>query len=108
MAPFKILLVDDNPVDHALAIHELKKEFGDLLPADRIALLFLDTVMPRKNGRETYDEIWRANPWIKVLFTSGYRQEISDVLKAEGQRFIAKPIVPTKLLQAVREVLDAS
>jgi two-component system, cell cycle sensor histidine kinase and response regulator CckA len=74
--------------------------------ADRIALLFLDTVMPKKNGREIYDEIRRGNPGVKVLFTSGYSQEISNVLKAEGQRFIAKPIVPTKLLQAVREALD--
>jgi len=74
---------------------------------DQINLLFLDSIMPRKNGREVYEEIMKIDPNLKVLFTSGYAADIfSDLQKSEFD-FIAKPILPTMLLNKVRRVLDA-
>jgi len=71
-------------------------------------LIIVDSVMPKKNGREVYEEIRRISPQIKALFTSGYTKDI--VLdKGIGDKefdFIAKPLSPLTLLQKVREVLD--
>jgi two-component system cell cycle sensor histidine kinase/response regulator CckA len=75
----------------------------------RIDLIILDTVMPKKNGREVYDEIRKIKLDSKVIFTSGHtRDVILDKGMAEGGKFqfIPKPISPYALLQKVRQVLD--
>ncbi|HEY5513734.1 MAG TPA: PAS domain S-box protein [Geomonas sp.] len=77
------------------------KEHGD-----RIGLLFLDSIMPKKTGKEVYEEVARIRPGVKVLFTSGYTAETFCGIEAKDLRFIAKPVLPTQLLKMVREVLD--
>ncbi len=75
---------------------------------DRIQLLILDVIMPKKNGRETFEETKRIKPGIKALFTSGYPAEIiqkKGILEA-GINFIIKPHPPQDLLRKIREVLD--
>jgi PAS domain S-box-containing protein len=75
----------------------------------KICMVILDVVMPKKNGREAYAEIVKDCPDIKILFTSGYTAEI---IHRKGQldrnvNFIAKPMQPNELLGKVREVLDS-
>jgi CheY-like chemotaxis protein len=73
-----------------------------------IRMAILDVVMPKKNGREVYEEIKRIVPDIKVLFMSGYTADIiseKGILKA-GLDFISKPVSPKDLLKLVREILD--
>jgi PAS domain S-box-containing protein len=75
---------------------------------DRIQLLILDVIMPRRNGKEAYEEIKKVRPDIKALFISGYATDIiheKDILEKKIN-FISKPILPTELLKKVREVLD--
>ncbi len=74
----------------------------------KIDLLILDSVMPKKNGREAYDEIIKIAPHIKVLFTSGYTRDIilNKGIEDRTFDFIAKPLSPNDLLRKVREVLD--
>ncbi len=73
-----------------------------------IDLMILDSVMPKKNGREVYDEIVKINPDIKVLFTSGYTRDIilDKGIEEKEVDFISKPITPNELLEKVRYVLD--
>ena len=87
--------------DGADAIEQFKK-------ADKIDLLILDSVMPKKNGREAYDKISKLRPDTKVLFTSGYTRDMVLNKGIEDKKFdfISKPISPSALLQKVREVLD--
>lgn len=75
-----------------------------------IDLLIMDAVMPRKNGRESYEEIHAIDPDIKVIFVSGYTRDIVlDKGIEEGDfHFIPKPLSPTALLHKVRAVLDGS
>lgn len=75
---------------------------------DKIQLLFLDVIMPKKNGKEVYDEIKKVRPDIKAIFTSGYSGDIihKKGILEEGLDFITKPISPEELLRKVREVLD--
>jgi PAS domain S-box-containing protein len=76
--------------------------------AGRVDLLILDSVMPGKNGRETYNEIHGSAPDVTVLFTSGHAQDlVMDKGVEEGRfRFIPKPVRPADLLRAVRDALD--
>ena len=75
---------------------------------DRIQLLLFDLTMPKKGGKEAYDEIRQIRPDVKVLFTSGYamdRVQKEGILE-EGLDFILKPVSPMGLLKKIREVLD--
>jgi PAS domain S-box-containing protein len=75
---------------------------------DRIKLLLLDVIMPKKNGKEVYDEAKKLVPGIKVLFASGYTADIihRKGIVEEGQDFISKPLSPGELLKKIREVLE--
>lgn len=75
---------------------------------DKIHLLLLDVIMPKKNGKEVYEEIKKIKPDMKAIFISGYTANFihkKGVLE-EGINFVLKPISPTNLLKKMREVLD--
>ena len=74
----------------------------------RIHLLLTDVVMPTMNGRELYARLRKLRPDLKVLFMSGYT---NDVIAGRGMldpetRFIQKPFSAEVLLKAVRHALD--
>ena len=73
-----------------------------------VDLLIVDSVMPKKNGRQVLDEIRKRNRPVKVLFTSGYTRDVILDKGIEEQEvdFLSKPISPHSLLEKVREVLD--
>ena len=76
--------------------------------ADRIDLAILDVVMPRKGGKEAYEEMQNVRTDLKVIFMSGYTADAvheSFVLIA-GTTFLSKPFGPGVLARKVREVLD--
>jgi hypothetical protein len=76
--------------------------------AGTVDFLILDSVMPRKSGREAFEEIRRFKPDIKALFISGYTRDI--VLKKGVEdgafNFISKPFSPGQLIRKIRELLD--
>lgn len=76
--------------------------------ADKIDLVILDVIMPKKNGRETYNEIRKIKPQVKCIFVSGYTDDIIDQRRIleEGLSFISKPVTPTDLLRRLRDALD--
>jgi len=75
---------------------------------DNVRLLVLDVIMPKKNGKEVYDEIKKVRPDIKAIFMSGYTADIihKKGILEEGVDFILKPISLDELLIKAREVLD--
>jgi polar amino acid transport system substrate-binding protein len=75
---------------------------------DRIQLVIIDMIMPKKSGKETYEEIKAVRPDIKVLFWSGYMSDRIESLftNKEELHFLNKPISPKDLLRKVREILD--
>ena len=75
-----------------------------------IKLLLTDLVMPDGvNGRELAQRLKEEAPGLKVIYTSGYSQEIAgdDFPLREGENFLAKPFHATMLARVVRERLDA-
>ena len=65
--------------------------------------------MPRKSGKEAYNEIRRLQPSAKVLYSSGYALDFirSRGELEEGTDLLMKPVQPIELLRKVREMLDA-
>ncbi len=74
---------------------------------DSVQVLLLDVIMPKKNGKQVYDEIRKMRPDIKTLFTSGYTFDVLDRqdVPSEGLYFIPKPLQPHELLSKLRVII---
>ena len=73
-----------------------------------IDLLLTDVIMPGMNGKELEKKVREFQPQIRVLFMSGYTDDIiarQGVLN-EGVQFVQKPATPSLLATKVREALD--
>jgi PAS domain S-box-containing protein len=117
-----ILLVEDNDQVRALAVAILQRRgysvtvAGNGLEAlelldrheGRVHLLLTDVVMPEMNGKELFAKAVARRPDLKVLFMSGYTENViaqRGVLE-EDIAFIQKPFTVKNLSAKVREVLD--
>ncbi len=73
-----------------------------------IDLVLLDMIMPRRNGRDTLEELHTLAPEVPVVLSSGYTPVSNEELNALGARaFLHKPYRPAELVRTVRQVLDS-
>jgi CheY-like chemotaxis protein len=76
---------------------------------DQISLVILDFVMPVMDGADVFAELQVINPKVSVVLSSGFAEQ--DRLRgmlAKGLRgFIPKPYTQKKLLEQIRQTLDA-
>jgi len=73
-----------------------------------IHLLVTDVVMPNLSGRDTAERVRARRPSIKVLYVSGYTDDVithHGVLEATTH-LLQKPFTTLAFLRRVREVLD--
>jgi CheY-like chemotaxis protein len=75
---------------------------------DGVSLVILDCIMPKKSGKETREAIRALNPLVRVIFISGYAEEIfnGQGLAEEGDVFLQKPFSPLVLVRLIRKMLD--
>ncbi len=74
-----------------------------------IHLLLTDVIMPGMNGRELAQRISEIRPNVKILYMSGYTENVigrNGMLDA-GIRLLQKPFTLRDLKSKVREVLDS-
>jgi CheY-like chemotaxis protein len=118
----KILLVEDEKAVRNLVRYALTRQGYTVLDASDpleamslfeshssdIDMLLTDVVMPGMNGRELVDKMHTTNPNLKILYMSGYNEDIiahHGVLD-EHTCFIQKPFSNKELADKVRRVLD--
>ncbi|MDA8085813.1 MAG: PAS domain S-box protein, partial [Nitrospiraceae bacterium] len=115
-----VLVAEDDPVLRNLTSRILTEHGYKVIEAENgedavskflenrgeIQLLILDVIMPRKNGKEAYQEIKRAAPGTRAIFMSGYAANIINGNGGAQTDFISKPIAPGVLLKKVRDTLD--
>jgi CheY-like chemotaxis protein len=117
-----ILLVEDDEMVRKLVSEVLESDGYRLLEApngvaalsisaqyrEPIHLLLTDVVMPEMSGRELANRLAAVHPEVKVLYMSGYTDDVivhHGVLDEETE-FIQKPFTPDVLARKIREVLD--
>ncbi len=120
IGPATVLVVEDNDLVRAQVVMAIQSLGYEVIEAEdgpsalkqlagprRIDLLFTDVVMPGgMNGRELAARARAGRPGLRVLFTSGY----ADNVLTPGDQFnavplIAKPYRRSDLARALREVL---
>ena len=116
-----ILLVDDEETIRALGGEMLEMLGFSVLTAGNghealdvyrthgteIAAVILDLTMPRMDGEETFRELRRISPDVRVIMSSGYNeQEVSQRFIGKGLAgFIQKPYNLAALGAALRQAL---
>lgn len=75
----------------------------------KIDLIISDIVMPQMNGQELVERLLPLQPQMKVLFISGYAENIFPEKSAldPGTLFVQKPFTPMELLGKVRQIIDS-
>lgn len=117
-----VMLVEDEPVVRDFTIKVLRRfgytvlHYPDAESAleaakrteTKIDLLVTDVVLPGMNGRVLARRIANIRPGIKVLFSSGYTDDVilRHGIFEEGLHFIGKPYAPEAFARKIREVLD--
>ena len=73
----------------------------------RVSLAIVDVIMPRRNGRDLAEAMWRVRPGLPVLFCSGYFTDTLDPqhLPPQYSRLLRKPFGSDELTRAVVELL---
>ncbi len=71
----------------------------------KIALLLTDISMPEMDGVELAETLTSIHPDLKVLYTSGYGEDVLQTLDGR-ERFIQKPVPGDVLTRRIRDALD--
>ncbi|HEY3929241.1 MAG TPA: PAS domain S-box protein [Candidatus Koribacter sp.] len=115
-----ILLVEDDSTLRKLNLELLTGLGYNVLPAANASealnivhryygpldLLLTDIVMPGMNGKQLADELIAIQPSIRVLFVSGYSENIlRDRSLQPGSDFLQKPFAKGVLAKKIRELL---
>ncbi len=95
---YNVITVDSGR--EALKIYKDKK--------DTINLVILDMIMPEMNGLETFVELKKIDPDIKVLLSTGYSidAKAQEMLKNGCKGYILKPYSVIDFSHKLREILE--
>jgi signal transduction histidine kinase/FixJ family two-component response regulator len=117
-----ILLVEDNPQLRELIEAMLQLSGHKVLTAESpmralemahaykqpIHLMITDVVLPGMNGRALADTLAKTHPATRILFISGYTDNlIAQDEEMKSMNFLKKPFRRDELDQKVRDVLDS-
>jgi CheY-like chemotaxis protein len=73
--------------------------------AQEIRMVILDVVMPKLNGRQTYDSLKRSAPDLPIIFATGYSYHHLQDQIIEQEQILRKPFTPRELLSKVQNSL---
>jgi len=73
-------------------------------------LVVTDVAMPRMNGAELARELSERNPYLRMLFLTGFasRELAASLTGRDEWRLLMKPVAPNDLMRAIREIMGTS
>jgi len=85
--------------DGEVAVEQYKEHRPDIV--------FMDIVMPKKDGVEAVGDIIKINPDAKIIMTSsvGTQDYLKDSIKAGACDFVQKPLENDKITNAIKKAL---
>jgi PAS domain S-box-containing protein len=97
-AGFRVLAVEDGP----RAIDLFRARYAE------IDAVVLDLTMPRLDGAEVFRELYRIDPGVRVILTSGYNEQHATrrFRVSELAGYIQKPYRPHALVEKVCAAID--
>lgn len=118
----KILVVDDEPSIVRPLTFILKKKGYEVLTAsngeeglhvaraEKPDLIFLDVMMPKKNGYEVCQELKEDSEfkdiYIIILTARGVEPSEEEKKRIGANEFMSKPFSPIKVVEKVGKILD--
>jgi PAS domain S-box-containing protein len=117
----RILLVEDEDVMRAFVGESLRSLGYHVMEArggaealqyssrhpEVIDLLITDVVMPKMNGPELAARLLEARPSVRVLYMSGYEDQLARQPAVAAGAFLQKPFTSDQLASKIRELLQA-
>ena len=114
-----ILLVEDEPFVREVTCEVLQAAGYRVLTAKNavegagvyearrgeVELLLTDIILPGETGRALAGRLRREDPALKVLFVSGYSEQVG-LSETKQEECLGKPFSSEVLLRKVRELLD--
>lgn len=75
---------------------------------EKFTIVILDMIMPEMNGLETFNELKKIDPDVKVLLSTGYSidEKAQQMLKAGCKGYILKPYSVVDFSHKIREVIE--
>ncbi|MEW6775107.1 MAG: PAS domain-containing protein [Bdellovibrionota bacterium] len=117
-----ILVVEDDPMVRRLVKEALREMGYNVLAPEtseeiftlaerynqKIDLLLTDVILPRTNGRAVAERLQELRPGLRVLYMSGYTDDIlaPHGILEKGIHYLSKPFTPDSLGRKIREVLE--
>ncbi len=114
-----VLVVEDDPAVRDLTCKILEAQGCRVIKAqsasdavekagefkEPIHLLVTDVVMPEMKGPEVYGQVLQQHPETKVLYMSGYSEDVLKISKQEKSGFIQKPFSVRDLKRKAAELV---
>ncbi len=117
-----ILVIEDEPVVREILKLMLESLGYNLIVAsngkealnifkdryNEIDLIISDIIMPEMDGKILFDEMLKITPDVKILYISGYPDNILTAkgIDIRGDNFIPKPVTLEILAKKIREILS--
>ena len=120
MKPFRILVVDDEPVickacslslsdqGHEVHTRMTGKSGQEAIREGAYDLILLDMKLPDLDGMEILKEVRRTTPGVYVVIMTGYStvQNAIEAMQSGAFDYLAKPFTDDELLFTVKKVMD--
>ncbi len=122
--PKRVLVIDDEANVREVASDILAEQGYIVIPAasgaegvdlfranrQEVGVVLLDLKMPGMNGKETFHELQKIQPDLKIIFTSGYSESEVATLTQESERiaFLSKPYNVKALTNQIGQMLALS